>query len=253
MDTDSSLALLFLSVAGVVAGVINTMAGGGSFLSIPALMLLGLDPATANASNRLAVLVQSAVASFVFYREGKLELRRGFIWSIIMTIGAAAGAYTATALDEEKFVVWFGILFVGMSMISVRKSNLQTAATQTTQNYMRNLLFPALVGIGFYGGFIQAGVGILILLFLGLAMNSELVEANGFKNFMVLFYTFPVLFIFAIKGLIDYRSGACLAAGNVLGGYIGARLSMRIHPQALTYFVSLVAFVTGLTLIFRTF
>ena len=252
MDIDRGLALFLLSLAGIFAGIINTMAGGGSFLTIPALLLLGLPPAVANATNRLAILVQSFAASIVFYREGKLQLKRGLLWSFVMAIGAASGAYTAAVIDEEKFVSWFGVLFVGMSIILIRKAKLKALASETRWAHAPIFVFPALLGVGFYGGFIQAGVGVLILLCLGLVMSSDIVAANGLKNLMVFFYTVPVLIIFAKTGLIDYQAGSCLAVGNALGAFIGARLSMRISPLLLTYFVSIIALVTGLTLIFRT-
>jgi len=252
MDIDNSLSLFLLSCAGLVAGIINTMAGGGSFLTIPALMLLGLSPAVANATNRLAILVQSGSASFAYYRQSRLSLKRGFIWSVIMALGAAAGAYAATTLEEDKFVAWFGIMFVCMSVLFMRKTKLTALAGETNWPLARRFLFPALVGIGFYGGFIQAGVGVLILLCLGFALGSDLIEANSLKNLMVLFYTVPVLTIFAVNDLIDYRAGFFLATGNAIGGYAGASLSMRISPRLLTYFVSAVALITGLALIFRT-
>ena len=244
------LSCLTVFAAGLIAGAINTIAGGGSFISLPALMALGLSPGVANGSNRIAILFQSAIATNVYRRANKLNLRRGLGLASIAAIGAMIGAGTAAALSEEIFGRIFGGLFILMSIVLVLKQRLVGAASRGVAR-SRLLVVIVFLVVGFYGGFIQAGVGILMLLAFSALLDWDIVEANGLKNFIAFLYTIPTLTIFASQGLVDYKAGLLLACGNVLGGYWGAKWSLRNGSKWLMFVVIVIALVSGLSMLFR--
>ena len=244
------LSALMVFAAGIVAGVTNTMAGGGSFISLPALIALGLSPAVANGSNRIAILLQSSIASLVYLRAKKLDLRRGLRWAVLIAVGAVVGAKVASSLSEAIFGRVFGVLFIAMSLALLFKQQLLTGSNTARP---RSLILAVIVFfiVGFYGGFLQAGVGILMLLAFSTLLGWDMLQANGLKNFIAVLYTIPALIFFAAEGQIDYEAGLLLAAGNSLGGYWGAKWSLQAGQKWLIRIVVLVAFISGLAMLLR--
>ena len=246
---DELLKYATLVLAGVLAGGINTVAGGGSFIALPALMALGLSPGVANGSNRIAILFQSAIASTVFARSGQLHWRRGLKFALIASVGAGLGAMSAAALSESIFQRIFGVLFIIMSIVMVFKRRALVAPQKKAIQSIGLVVFVFLL-IGFYGGFIQAGVGILMLLAFSIVLDWDLVAANGLKNFIVFLYTIPALLVFVGHGLVDYRSGSLLAIGNIFGGYWGAKWTLKQGHKWVLAVVVLVSLFSGFRMLF---
>jgi uncharacterized protein len=243
-----AIALAALMPVGVIAGFVNTLAGGGSFLTLPVLMLCGLPAPIANATNRVAVLLQAAVATTVIAKKGALD-RRLFLRALIPTaLGAFGGAYLASSLPEEPLRRALGALILAMAFVVARERALVERA-ERVQKRSRTLAIAALLFAGAYGGFIQAGVGTLLLIVLLVVVGCELAEANGVKNALVLAYTIPVLALFAIRGQIDWRAGAILAAGNAIGAWLGARMTLKRGSRAVLVLVVLIMIATGAALL----
>lgn len=232
MELDVTTALI-LAAVGVVAGIVNTMAGGGSLLTLPALIFFGLPPGVANATNRVSVLLQSGVSSWTLFRSEANASREDAAPSsraplaprvASTVVGAAAGAGLATLLDAATFRMVIGAALLGMAVLLAfnPKRFLEPKPPQG----------PLAVGLGFfvigvYGGFLQAGVGIFLLAGGTLLAGEDLVRANATKNLLVFLFTLPALAVFVTQGMVQLPAGLALAAGSTLGGWVGAHLTLR--------------------------
>lgn len=217
-----NLALLLL--VGTIAGFINVNAGGGSSLTLPTLIFLGLDAATANGTNRIALILQNifAVASF---RKNKVhQFKTSMLLAVFTLPGAVIGAVMATRISHVLFQRILGgvLILIVFSMFFSRsyKNNI----SEKTQS---RLLYPALFAIGFYGGFLQVGVGFLFMAALYHLMRIDLVLVNMHKVFIILIYTIPALLVFSLAGNVRLDMGLALAAGNALGGWWGAQAAVK--------------------------
>lgn len=216
---------LILFGVGVFAGMMNVMAGGGSTLTLPALIFLGLDTATANGTNRVAIVLQNVFATWSFRREKVSRFRQSLTLALWTIPGAIAGAVAAVQIGDEWFKRILGIVMIGVviSMLIPRS----TKANLSDEGSHSWWIYPSLFGIGFYGGFIQVGVGFLIMAAFYHLLRLNLVFVNMHKVLVVLVYTVPALLIFAFTGHVDWILGLSLAAGNSIGGWWAARLSVR--------------------------
>lgn len=233
--------------AGVLAGIVNTVAGGGSFITLPALLLVGLPVTVANGTNRVAIVLQSMTASSVFVRGGQVDLRATFRILAPTLVGAIAGARLASMLEESLFRQIFGALFLLMVVVLAFKPRLMLDAGERSRRPVLEVL--AFVGIGLYGGFIQAGVGVFMLVAMTALSGVDLLRANAIKNLLVVLYSIPVLAIFAHAGQVDWVPGLILAAGNMVGGYIGARLAIAKGNRLIFAALLVVMVLTGLKLL----
>jgi uncharacterized membrane protein YfcA len=218
------LALLF--GVGVIAGFINVNAGGGSTLTLPTLIFMGLDNALANGTNRVAIFIQNISAVASFHKRKVHQFKRSLVFALFTLPGAIVGAIMATRVSNILFQRILGVIliFVVFSMFFSRTYQNNHSRRSDTSNW---LIYPALFGIGFYGGFIQAGVGFLIMAALYHLLHTDLVRVNMHKVFIVLIYTFPVLLVFAFTGNVNWGYGLVLAGGNALGGWWGAHAAVK--------------------------
>lgn len=219
-----ALELPLLFAAGLVAGTLNVLAGGGSFLTLPILIFLGLPPTVANGTNRVGILLQNAGAVWSFDRHGVLERDALLRVSVPAVAGAAFGTWAALEVGDDALQRILAILMVLMSLVSIW--NPRPRADAGAGGRGRALLTAvAFFGVGIYGGFIQAGVGFLILGATSLA-GRDLVRGNAIKVFTVLCFTTLSLAIFAWQGMVDWRMGLALGVGNLVGGLLGVRLTV---------------------------
>jgi uncharacterized membrane protein YfcA len=224
-----------LVLAGIVAGWVNTVAGGGSMLSVPALMWYGLAADVANGTSRVAILAQGVAAVAAFRREKKLELP--LLWGVAVpsVLGAVLGAYVATIVPNSVFEpILIATLFLMAASMFLKPSTFAPPAGAVPIEVRRNAgAWLALFGVGFYGGFLQAGVGILLLaVFAGLC-RIDLVRGNALKVAVVFAYTIVVVLVFAARAKVDWPSGAVLAVGNVIGAELGVRFAVRQGQTAM--------------------
>jgi uncharacterized membrane protein YfcA len=221
---------LLLLVAGAIAGVLNVIAGGGSFLTLPILMFLGLPPSVANGTNRVGILLQNVAAVGTFQREGVLDWR-SVLWAALPSIpGAALGVWLALVVSDQAFKRILALLMVSLSLWTLWSKSTKAAAgdgsdPQTPSTPRLLAVGAAFFLIGIYGGFVQAGVGFLILA-ATTAAGLDLVRGNAVKVLTVLCFTALSLALFALNGRVDWLMGLALAAGTSLGGVAGARLTV---------------------------
>lgn len=221
---------LLLLGAGVIAGVLNVIAGGGSFLTLPILMFLGLPPGVANGTNRVGILLQNVAAVGTFQRQGVLDWR-SVLWAAIPSIpGAALGVWLALIVSDQAFKRILAFLMVSISLWTLwskgpRSETGDPEGSQTPSTGRMVAVGIAFFLIGIYGGFVQAGVGFLILA-ATTAAGLDLVRGNAVKVLTVLCFTAMSLALFALNGRVDWMMGLVLAAGTTIGGIAGARLTV---------------------------
>lgn len=222
---------LLLILAGFVAGVVNTIAGGGSFLTLPALMYLwGLEPKIANGTNRVAILLSTFSATATFHKHGRIDRRLALRLALPTLAGVPCGALLAVYLPAAAFKPLFGAIFLGMAVLLVRNPKL-LAERDTPLVSSPGGEIACFFAIGVYIGFIQAGMGILLLLGMGLFHGRDLVAANAVKNVLGLAVTVTGLAVFVFYGQIAWLPGLVMAVGNLAGGFVGARLAIRKGRQ----------------------
>lgn len=221
-----SISLLIL--AGFAAGVVNTLAGSGSVFTLSTLLFFGLPADIANGSNRVGTTLQSLMAVSIF-RKNDTSL---FKWSkpflIPAVLGSLLGAQAAIGLSEQMLNAVIGgiMLFLLAIILFNPKKGLKEVVEETNKKH-KWTIWPVFFAIGFYGGFIQAGIGILLLVSLVSIAKFTMVRANAVKLVIVLTYSFPVFFIYLYNDQIDWVAGGLLAVGQLLGSFLAARFAVK--------------------------
>ncbi|MEM1023708.1 MAG: sulfite exporter TauE/SafE family protein [Myxococcota bacterium] len=225
--------------AGLVAGVVNTLAGGGSFLTLPALIYFGLPADVANGTNRIGVLLQNTAAAAAFHRQGHVLLAWApILWSCV---GAAVGVTAAALIDAEILEPIFGaLLILGLPLLFVRVADARGQRRPALEAF-------GLLGAGFYGGFIQAGVGVILLLILVGVRGIPVQNANPIKVLLVAIFTVPAVLVFTLQDKMDWLAGGILAAGTMVGAVLGAYL--KVPPVAVKLLVAALVLIAGLDML----
>jgi uncharacterized membrane protein YfcA len=236
VDLGSAWSLAALVLAGGVAGFVNTLAGGGSLLTLPALMLLGLPPDVANGTNRVAILAQNVASAHAFDDSGRLDRRA--VASVVgpTLIGALVGALTASYLPRELLKPLLIGTLVLVATTLVRRPRALASDAPTAESDPRRVgrrEAVMLLGVGLYGGFVQAGVGFFLLAVLGSALRYDLVRANALKVVAVGAFTAVALVVFVARGQVSWVAGGVLAVGTVAGARLGVRFALRSSERAL--------------------
>jgi uncharacterized membrane protein YfcA len=219
--------LALLGVAGFGCGWINVMAAGGSLLTVPVMVFLGLPGPVANGTNRIAIIAQNIAAVGSFFRDGFSDFRLSASLAATASVGAFAGALVGAELEGEWFnrTIAFTMIAVLILMLTGRdRPRPEPDASAKAKNLVWGHVL--MVGAGFWGGFIQIGVGFLMMPILYRVMGLDLVRTNMHKVFIALVFSFVALWVFASKAPIAWDAGAALAAGNAIGGWMGAHATM---------------------------
>lgn len=215
---------LVLLVAGFIAGTLNVVAGGGSFLTLPVLIFLGLPAIVANGTNRVAVLTQNVGAVWSFHQHGVMDWRTSLRSAALPAmIGAWLGAELALLIGDEAFKDTLAFLMVAVTLWTLwdpLKGRLGSSGPRPWW-----VTAAAFFVVGVYSGFVQAGVGFLILAATTLS-GLDLVRGNAVKVLVILATMVVSLWIFASEGKVDWLLGFVLGAGNLAGGLVGVRLTV---------------------------
>ena len=223
---------LLLISTGIAAGLINTLAGGGSLLTLPLLIFMGLPAAEANASNRVAIFIQNIFAVKGFKSKGVAVFPFAYWIGVSATLGSLLGAYFATEISNRTFNKILSIIMVFVLIITVLKPYLEKKEALERFTKKRNLISILLFfGIGIYGGFIQAGVGFIIMASLSGIHSLNLTKINSIKVFVVLCYTSVALWVFIYNGKVLWTYGLVLAFGNAIGGWVASRWSVGVNEK----------------------
>lgn len=244
-----TLKYLLLFVSGIFAGAINMMAAGGSFLTVPILIFLGLPPTVANGTNRLGVFLQNIWGIHKFRKHGVFPLKFSMLVSIPAVIGSILGAYLATIISDDSFKDYFAYFMIAVTLMTVfYQPKPSESMTETETFYKKPWLIPVFFIIGIYGGFIQAGVGFLILTG-AVAAGFDMINSNGIKVIVVMIFTIFAIPVFILNGKIDISAGLVLGVGNIIGAHIGATIAVKKGNKFLKYFVTLMVIIFAVKLI----
>ena len=218
----------FLVGVGLVAGAINILAGGGSLLTLPMLIFLGLPPNIANGTNRIAIIVQNIFAVKGFQSKGVTAFPYSIYLALAAIPGSVIGAYLAVEIKGETFNKILGIIMVLIVfyMIFQRKASSKDIVERITGKHFW-LGIIAFFFVGIYGGFIQAGVGFIILLLLSSINQYSLVKSNAIKVFVALIYSLAAVAVFTYNDTINWKYGLILSIGNAIGGWLASRWSVN--------------------------
>ena len=247
MTISDPVALIILFGVGLIAGFINVTAGGGSTLTLPVLIFLGLESSIANGTNRVAILLQNISAVYSFKQEKYHQFETSIKFALLTLPGAVLGVLLAVNLDDAIFQKILGIIMIGI-IISMLIPN-KNVANENETGKISLPVYISMFGIGFYGGFIQVGVGFLLMASLRYSMKLNLVLVNMHKVFIVLIYTIPALLIFIITDNINWIFGLCLAAGNVVGGWWGAKASVKKGEGFIKVVLAAAVFIMAIKLL----
>ncbi len=242
---------VLLVAVGFVVGFINTIAGGGSLISLPVLIFLGLPPSVANGTNRIAIGIQNAMAVAGFKSKGVSTFPFNLYLGISALFGAILGAQIAVDIRGETFNRILAIIMVVVVMIIVFKPKINVAELQErlTGKYLW-LGILAFFFIGIYGGFINAGIGFVILLFLHYVNRMSLVRANATKVAVVFIYTLAALAVFLYNDKILWEVGLVLAIGNGAGAWVSSRVSVRKGDNYIKGFLVVMVIIMAIRLWF---
>jgi uncharacterized protein len=219
-----------LFVIGFVAAVINVIAGGGSFLTLPLLIFLGLPASIANGTNRVGVLAQNVSAVVGFHRHDVLPARWALGISLPALVGAALGAWTALHVGDLAFRRILAVAMLAVTLWTLLKRGSAVDLAREPRRARDPILVAGFFVTGLYGGFLQAGVGFLVLAMTTIA-GLDLVRGNAVKVFVVMLLTLLSLAVFAGAGHVDWPAGMALGLGNLLGGVVGVRVAVRQGHQ----------------------
>jgi len=228
------LSYVLIAAAALVAGVINSMAGGGTLISFPTMVWLGRPPIMANATNAVALWPGSLSAMFG-YRDDMRRVRR---WLYLLTIpsvaGGALGAILLLHTTEKTFSRLVPFLILGATLLLAaqelisRKLNLIAKAHENPTAGWVVFVFTFQLLVGLYGGYFGAGMGILMLAALGFIGLTDLHEMNGLKNLLAVGINGVAAIYFAISGAVLWKDTVVMALAAIAGGFAGAKLAKRL-------------------------
>lgn len=244
---------LLLLVLGFAAGMINTLAGGGSNLTIPALMLSGMPPDIANATNRVGVMMQSLTAMKQFHAKDKLPTGdlRGILVPSLMggLLGAALASYAPPSLLKPALL----LTMLGMAALILFKPSVVIAEPGTPVRRVSETpgAWRALFAAGFYGGFIQAGVGFVLIAALAGTLRYDIVSTNALKIVCTVAFTAVALALFIYNDQVQWVPGLLLAAGASLGAWLAVNIAINIKPKTMKLLLFLMTLMAVAAVLFQ--
>ncbi len=247
MEDFGLLSILVLVVTGFIAGIINTMAGGGSNLTIPALMVMGIPADIANATNRVSVLFQSLTAAKGFKQYGKLDMPDLKKIIALSLLGGLAGAITASYLPPQLLKPILLGSMIAMAAVILFKPGVVAPPEGTPSRLIADTpsSVPMLLLAGFYGGFVQAGVGFILLAAIAGSLRFDLVRANAIKIVCTAAFTLVALSVFVLRDQVWWIPGLMLAAGSMVGAHLAVKITLNLSQNALKWFLFIMTIVAS--------
>lgn len=245
------LLLIIVIIVGFISGFINTLAGSGSLLTLPMLIFMGLPVNVANGTNRIAILLQSIIGVSSFKHKKVFEWKEGVWLTIPSVIGAFIGSMMAVNLDAQLMDrIIGGLLFVMFFIILFKPEKWINENAGTIRAKPSLLSFIIFLAIGFYGGFIQAGVGFFLLAGLVLGAGYDLLKANALKIFIVLAYTVVALGVFVFNKQVNYLLGLILGFGSMFGAWVAAHVAVKKGASFIRWFLLITVLAFAMKMLF---
>ena len=243
--------LVALAGVGCAAGFVNVLAGGGSLLTLPVMvLLLGYSGPEANGTNRIALLAQNITSTVAFRRKGYSDLKLSLSLSLCALPGAVIGALLGSVFEGVWFNRLLACLMIAIMIITVMK---RTEPARSTFHATRNQIIAAHIGMvvmGLYGGFIQAGAGLVLMPMLQRTLGIDLVRVNMHKVFIIGFYTIFALVVFALHGKVFWMAGLILAVGNSAGAWLATHVAIKKGERVIRVVFNIALIAMAIKLLF---
>ena len=218
---------LLLIFSGIIAGFINVVAGGGSLITLPIMIFLGVPSTVANASNRVALFAQNIVSVSNFRKNNVAPGKYGIYLGISALIGAYIGANIAVDISDGVFNKILSIVMVVVGILILFQPSMSSINQERTKGKYKIIGILTFFIIGIYGGFLHAGVGFIMMLSLIKINRFSYVKTNSIKVLVALIYTISALLVFIINDIVDWKIGLILSLGSATGGFLGSTFSVR--------------------------
>ncbi|MBO7185953.1 MAG: sulfite exporter TauE/SafE family protein [Alistipes sp.] len=227
--------IILLLVSGVLVGIINTLGGGGSVITMSLFMAMGMPIGIANGTNRIAVLMQNLSATVAFLRKGMLHVKSGLLLSLPAIVGNIFGALVATEVSESIFKICLSVvLAIILIYLVLGKDNEQITGGHSLKIKWWHYIWFFI--IGFYGGYIYIGLGFLILAVTIWTMNLDIITANVIKGFVIFLSTPFALAVFIYNGQVEWMAGLLHGAGNIIGALMASHWAMSWGVKFVRWF-----------------
>ncbi|WP_320822842.1 sulfite exporter TauE/SafE family protein [Reinekea sp.] len=242
------LTVSLLLGTGLVAGIINTLAGGGSNLTLPALMIMGLPADAANATNRVGVIMHTLVTLRGFSRHGKLPMEDAKGLLIPVLVGGLLGSVLASYLPTSYLKPILLTTMISMSLLMLFRPGVvfPSAGEQPLVLVRWSKSWWLLMLAGVYGGFVQAGVGFVLIAVIAGGLRYDLIRTNALKIMCTGAFTGVALALFIWRGQVVWVPGLILASATMVGGLIGVRLALNISPQVMKWVLFVMTLVVSI-------
>ncbi len=255
------LQVVLLTATGALSGFLNVLAGGGSLFTMPVMRFLEMSGPLVNGTNRVAIVAQNATAVWGFFRKGYAEFKLSVTLALCYEFlrqretwepGAIAGAIAGNKLEGVWFDRVLAAVMVAVLILMAQKHKPAAPDAPTSVVSRKRVIWGhALMMIaGFYGGFIQAGVGFILMAILHQVMGMDLVRVNMHKVFIVGVFSVVALLVYAVQGNVDWIMGLVLSVGNAAGAYFGSHVTIARGEKFIrvVMYVALVAMALALLL-----
>ncbi|MCW8345801.1 sulfite exporter TauE/SafE family protein [Vibrio sp. ZSDZ65] len=252
------LQLLLLFIAGIFGGVLNSIAGGGSFITFPALIFVGVPPIIANATNTFASCAGYLSGTFAFRRE-ILKDRANLLKIILLSImGGFSGSLLLIYTSEQQFLYAVPWLLLAATLLFIfgEKANQALQRISKGSNhtgFIALFLSLFLFCVGVFGGFFNAGLGVIGLSYLAIAGYRDINLMNGLKLLISTCASAMAIIIFIFSDLLDWYSGIAVMLGTLTGGYFAAHFSQRVPQIIVRRFVIFSSVSITLYFFFNTY
>lgn len=224
----SWIEIIFLICSGLLVGFINTLAGGGTVISLSVFMFMGLPIDVANGTNRIAVIFQNITSTYGFYQKKVMNFKKGLSLALPTVLGSVIGAQMAVNLDQDLFKKAIAVVMIVMVFFMIFKPQKFLKGDVELQNKKINwITWLMFFLIGVYGGLFHVGVGYFLLAAIVLGSGFDLVHANALKVLIVLAYSIVALVVFVINDSVDWQIGLIHSIGNVVGAWIASHMAVE--------------------------
>lgn len=251
-----SFELVFLFIAGFFGGVLNSIAGGGSFITFPALIFVGIAPVMANATNTFASCAGYMSGTYAFRKEIATHKNELFQILMISLLGGILGAWLLLQTPEAVFREAIPWLMLFATLLFIFGGQINTLLKKMAANHKHAssiggvLLLLMLLGVSIYGGFFNAGLGIVTLSYLALAGHTNINAMNGLKLLVSSTVSLIAIALFIYNDVIAWYEGTIVLCGTLAGGYVAAHISRKLPQQHVRHFVILASVATTLYFFF---
>ena len=244
--------IILLIVSGVAVGFINTLSAGGTTISIALYLAMGIPAQITNAINRVGVLMQNGFAAGVFYKKRILDYRQLLLYSVPVVLGTLTGAFMAVEISEKVFNICFAAVLWLMSvfLFAGNRTYEQKEKPLTLKRYL--ITFPAFFVTGFYGGFVQAGTGFLLIACIGSLLGYDLLKTTAAKNTIMFIYTVFAMIVFITQQNIPLKYwiyALIHSLGNIIGSFIATKYALKKGSAFVKAVIICVIVLTALNLL----